>query len=148
MRRADRRGFSLLEVILATAILLGSTIVLFELASIGRAHIESTEDLAAAQRICETRINEMLAGAAPIQVVENEPLDEEAGWTITVSLDSVEHMAGLAALRVTVAREAGQGHRAKRYTLVRWIRDPQVSRDPADSSSAAPVDAPPAEPSP
>ncbi len=129
MRRSARGGFSLLEVVLATSILLAVAIVLFELAAIGRAHIESAEDLTTAQRICQTRINEILSGASPLQVVQGEPLEEDSDWTITVALDPVEQMPGLAALRVTVSREASPGHRAKQYTLVRWIRDSQAGHE-------------------
>jgi len=137
MKRPSRRGMSLLEVILATGILLGAAVVLFELASIGRAHIESAEDLAAAQQICQTRLNEMLAGAAPIRVAENEPLEEGSEWAISVQLDTVGHMPGLSALRVSVARDASPGHRAKRYTLVRWIRNPYAGQPSAPFSSPA-----------
>lgn len=140
MTRPHRGGFSLLEVILATSILLASAIVLLELASIGRAHIESTEDLAAAQRICETRINEILAGVTPLSVVENQPLAEDPDWTITVELAPVEKLSSLASLRVSVAREASPGHRAKRYTLVRWIRNAQATPEGSPPSSAMPAD--------
>lgn len=138
MKRSSRSGLSLLEVLLATSILLGSSIILFELAAIGRAHIESAEDLAEAQRICETRINEMLAGVTPIQIVENEPLDD-SDWSVSVQLDPVSHLAGLAALRVTVTREASAGHRGKTYTLVRWIHDPLASQDASQPTSPAPA---------
>jgi hypothetical protein len=135
-------------MLVATGILLGSAVVLFELAAIGRAHIESTEDLSTAQQICETRINEMLAGLAPIRIVESEPFEDDPDWTISVQLDAVEHLSGLAALRVTAAREASPGHRAKRYTLVRWIRDPQAAQDssslmPASSEGSPGAETPP-----
>jgi prepilin-type N-terminal cleavage/methylation domain-containing protein len=146
-----RKGFSLLEVLLATAILLGCAVVLLELAAIGREHVNSAEELAMAHRICETRINEILAGAEPAKAVENEEMVEQPGWKLSVEVNPVDRQPGLAALRVTVFREADEKHRGKQYTLVRWIRDPD--RDGASSSpSDSPFSAPPSlfgsEPSP
>ncbi len=57
-----RRGFSLLEVLLATGILIGSSIVLMELATIGMQHAASARDRSHAQLICQTKLNEIVAG--------------------------------------------------------------------------------------
>lgn len=146
---ATRQGFSLLEILLATAILFGAAIVLFELAAIGREHVNSAEELAVAQHLCETRINEILAGAAAPKAVENEEVLEQSGWKLTVEINPVDGQAGLAALRVTVFREADEMHRGKQYSLVRWIRDPHQGESslpdswPADSSAPPVAEMPP-----
>jgi type II secretory pathway component PulJ len=131
MKPASRRGFSLLEVILATSMLLASAIVLAELANVGRRHADTAEDLAAAQRICQTRLNEMLAGIAPVELLRDEPLKERPGWVVSVDLDSVDQ-PGLAALRVTVREDVPEDRRANQFTLVRWIRDPFVEYNAID----------------
>ncbi|NLY00449.1 MAG: hypothetical protein GXY83_30510 [Rhodopirellula sp.] len=137
-RLRSRGGFSLLEVILAATVLLGSAIVLFELAAIGREHVNSTEQLALAQRLCETRINEILAGQQQAKAVEKEELLDYPGWNLAVEVDPVSGQTGLSALRVTVFREADAQHRAKRYTLVRWVRDGQQQpSSPSDSASSS-----------
>ena len=142
---ATRQGFSLLEILLATAILFGAAIVLFELAAIGREHVNSAEELAVAQHICETRINEILAGAAAPRAVDSEEVLEQPGWKLTVEVNPVDGQAGLAALRVTVFREADEMHRGKQYSLVRWIRDPdQAGASLPDSRpDASPSEMPP-----
>lgn len=71
---ARRAGFSLMEVILATAILLGSVIVLSELAGMGRRQSLRGRDLAEAQQLCESTLNEILTGLRPLEPVEQEPL--------------------------------------------------------------------------
>ncbi len=137
MNKARKRtadGFSLLEVLLATSILLGCAVVLFELVAIGREHIHSTEELAMAQRICETRINEILAGVEPVEPVDEEEIIDEAGWKLAVEVNAVDRHPGLAALRVRVFREVNEHHQAKWYALVRWIRDPRQA--PASTSSS------------
>ena len=52
---------------LATSILLACLIVLGELASVGRRHARDAEQLTAAQLVCRSRLNEILAGAAPLE---------------------------------------------------------------------------------
>jgi len=70
----SRGGFSLIEVMLATAILLGSVVVLGELASMGRRQSEKGKKLAEAQELCEQTLNEVLIGLRPLEAVEQEPL--------------------------------------------------------------------------
>jgi Tfp pilus assembly protein PilV len=135
-----RRGFTLLEVLMATGLLLGCVIVLAELAAIGREHANAAEDLSLAQRLCENRINEMLCGATAMEAVENEELDEEGGWTCSVTLDPAPN-PDLVAVRVTVAREAAPSRRAREFSLVRWMSMPGYS--PSDAPNAASSDAPP-----
>jgi prepilin-type N-terminal cleavage/methylation domain-containing protein len=124
---ALRPGFSLLEVVVATAILLASAILLSELAAVGRQHASSAEDLAAAQRICQSTLNEILAGAAPLAPIDKEPLGNEPGWVYSVEIEPLETpfaQPGLAVLRVTVTEDVEPPRRAAQFTLSRWIRDP------------------------
>ncbi len=74
MASSVRAGFSLMEVILATAILLGSVIVLGELAGMGRRQSQRGRDLAEAQQLCEKTLNEILTGLRPLEPQEQEPL--------------------------------------------------------------------------
>ena len=69
-----RQGFSLIEVILATAILLGSVVVLSELAGIGRRQANRAERHTEAQQLCELTLHEMLLGLRPLEAVERAPL--------------------------------------------------------------------------
>ena len=74
MKPAPREGFSLLEVLMATSILLGSVIVLNQLAEIGRKNAADAQDLSTAQLLCETRLNELVSGLAQIEPVDEEPI--------------------------------------------------------------------------
>ncbi len=73
----QRLGFSLIEVILATAILMGSVVVLGELAGIGRRQAQRGRDLAEAHDRCELLLNELLLGQRPLTPAEQEPLLEQ-----------------------------------------------------------------------
>ena len=69
-----RPGFSLIEVILATAILLGSVVMLSRLSGIGRTYAQNTDQQSTAQRICEDTMTEILMGIRPLQPVESQLL--------------------------------------------------------------------------
>ena len=168
-----RSGFSLLEVMLATTVLLGSVIVLSHIAFVGTAHMDAAQQYAAAQLVCQARMNEMLAGALPIQEVSNEPIAELPGWGLTVKAESASR-EGLLALEVTAAELPSEmtletvGETAvadisseatatvstspqevtgigKRFTLVRWIVEPEgsePSRSLSNDAFSTPVDLP------
>lgn len=165
MRHRRRSGFSLLEVMLATTVLLGSVIVLSHIAFVGTAHMDAAEQYAAAQLVCQTRMNEMLAGALPIEEVSNQAIPELPGWGLTVKVESASQ-SGLLALQVTAAEQAAEQvpvettaegpvttqqatGAGKQFKLVRWITDPEDSESlnhQANSMTTTPVDLP-AEPS-
>ncbi len=129
MKRPPRSGFSLMEILLATSILLGSLIVLGQLAAVGRMHAEDADGLTTAQLICQTKLNEILAGLEPVRSVDNEPVADAPGWVYSVQVESGERL-GLASLRVTVSEDpaewadATQAPVGERFALTRWIRDP------------------------
>lgn len=75
-----QRGFSLMEVVIATAILMGSAVVLSRLAGMGREQSQKAERYATAQRLCEQTLNEVLLGQRSVQPVEDQPLLPVIGW--------------------------------------------------------------------
>ena len=125
---AGRAAFSLLEVLVATGILLGALIVLSDLAGIGGRRVRSAEALATAQRICQTKIHEVLAGLAEPEPVEDEPVADEPGWLYSIQTESLPQ-PGLIAVRVTVAQDLPEEKRPQRFTLVRWVRQAQSTED-------------------
>ena len=136
---SSRDGFSLMEVLMATSILLASVIVLGELAGIGRRQASAARELATAQILCENKLNEILAGAARWAEVDDEPIEEHSGWMYSVEIEPRPRTEpagppGLVALKVTVAPEESQRrrletehHAAKEFSLVRWARQPAGS---------------------
>jgi len=104
-----RRGFSLLEVLLATSILIGSAVVLLELATIGGRHASTARDLTKSQLICQSKLSEVLAHVAPIEPVRAMPVDEEPGWVYWIDVQPLKQ-PGLMLLEVNAAPrvEAGQ----------------------------------------
>ena len=76
----NRRGLSLLEVILATAILLAATVTMGRLAFITTQHAQRAEDRAVAMEIAEFQLQQLLLGQLPVQAMARGPvLPESAG---------------------------------------------------------------------
>jgi hypothetical protein len=126
-----------MEMLVATAILLVAVGVLTELADMGRQHARGAEDAAAAQRICQNILDEILCGARPLQAVSETTLLDDPDWTFSIDLKSLERFEWeprLAELRVTVTRAPDETKRlnesktleeakpGKTFSLTRWIR--------------------------
>jgi prepilin-type N-terminal cleavage/methylation domain-containing protein len=133
-------GFSLLEVIVATALLALSGYLLFDLATVGRHHAKSIDRQSTAQLACQSRMNEILTGIRPVKEVRAEDLPEMPGWAWSVELDSIRDYPDILEITVTI-REATEeekqeqqideeaNDRAWSFSLVRWVRDPQLASE-------------------
>jgi hypothetical protein len=105
-------------------------------------HAEDAEGLTAAQLVCQTKLNEILAGLEPLRSVENEPVADAPGWIYSVEIGSVDRL-GLASLRVAVSEEiaeledAAEDRRRERFALTRWVRSPdrETAAEPGSESS-------------
>ncbi len=130
MRRECRRGFSLIEVLVASTILLLSAVVLAELAAVGMSHARAAHEMATAQMLCQSKMNEFLAGVAHPQSVEDEPFEGVPGWLYSVEMESAGRF-GLAQVRVTVGPEVEEGQTARRFSMTRWMHGVRASAAPA-----------------
>ncbi len=124
-----RRGFSLMEVLLATALLMGCVVVLTELATIGRHHIQKAEKLAAAELICQSAMAEILSGATPVETLQRRPVVGCPGWIISIDVLPLHKRPGLASLEIRVEEDLHEDEKCTEFTLVRWISHPDVSAD-------------------
>ncbi|MCY2992345.1 MAG: hypothetical protein NTY19_31345 [Planctomycetota bacterium] len=111
---------------LATSILVGCLVVLSELAAIGRRLVQNAQTLTAAQAICESAVNEILAGVKPPEPIEDQAVEGLPGWLVSVDTQRLRQ-PGLLQLRVTV-KENVQGRQSRAFTLVQWLRDPESQR--------------------
>lgn len=131
-----RGGFSLLETLLAIAILLGSLAVLGELVRLGLRNAASARDATMAQLIAESLLNEWAVGARPVREVEDRPLPEALGWLYTLER-VVGPRPGLIELRLSVRQDRPEGKRALEFRLTRWVRgriDPERPDEAGESA--------------
>ncbi len=138
MRSRQRRGFSLMEVLLASAILVTCLIVLGELAEVGRRHARDAEQWGTAQLVCRSLLNEILAGAAPLESQAATEAADLPGWSQMVRIEAIGSY-GLSCVTVSVTRaapadlETPGGARGKSFSLSRLVFAPD-----RDASTAAP----------
>ncbi|MBI2479680.1 MAG: prepilin-type N-terminal cleavage/methylation domain-containing protein [Planctomycetia bacterium] len=144
-------GFSLLEVIIATAILATSTVLLLGLFSTGERHAKKAETRVLAQMLCQSKLDELLADASLLAIVDDEPLAGYDDWMYSVDWTPTE-IDGLVRLRVSVREvetldqlertAAAPGRNA--FELVRWMRfEPRNDRfSDRDSDSIVPPSQP------
>ncbi len=130
-----RRAMSLLEVILAIAILAGTLAILGEIIRAGARAGRSTSKLSSAQLMCESLLAEITAGTAPPESTEGEQADENGDtWTYSVQVEQAGQ-EGMLAVVVTVQESATDNAvDPVTFSLVRWMVDPQLE---ADMESAA-----------
>ena len=117
------RGFSLLEVVLALAILVGAIAVLGELVRLGTVNAGSARDLTQAQLLCESKMAEISAGLILPEMVQAVPCEYNAEFLYSIDVQPTD-MPGLVALRVTVTQDLPASHRPAEFSLLRWIQDP------------------------
>jgi len=131
-----RGGFSLLEVILALAILTGALAVLAELASLGMRHARLSRYITRAELLSNSKLAEITSGITLPEAVSNASFETSDGgmspgdptepeWRYSVEVTSLDE-EGLLAVRVTVAQDLPSEKRPVVFSLVRWIVDPGV----------------------
>jgi len=127
-----RRGLSLLEVILALAILAGAMAALGELVRMGTRSASAARDLTEAHLLCESLLAETTAGVVPPDPIDGQyfppEYDPEEKWVYSVVSD-LTGVEGLIAVRVTVSNSNLEVANPVSVSLVRWMADPNVLRD-------------------
>ena len=127
--RSSRKGISIREVVIATMILGLGIASVGELSYLGLRASRIARESALAQVECQTWMNEMIAGARPVQATRETVIVDLPNWTIAVEIESTAHQ-GLVSVRV-VARDWGrrasqdayvaQAVPERQYVLTRWL---------------------------
>jgi type II secretion system protein I len=123
-----RHAFSLMEIILAIAILVGAMVVLGELARQGLDHARSARDLTQAELICESKLAEIAAGLVTPEPVTETPVEVDPSatqkWLYSVDVSPAGE-DGLLAVKVTVSDKNAAGLTGREVSLTRWMIDPE-----------------------
>jgi len=122
---ATLRAFTLLEIVLALAILAGSLAALGEVMRLADHNAELVEGESQAQTLAESVMAEILAGARPLSNVNGTefPLATEPRWQHWVAVEPTERDE-LLLVRVTVAQQLPPEQQPARYELARWVINP------------------------
>ena len=120
-----RAGLSLLEAILATAILGGAIAAVGESIRLGSQAAADARDFSMAQLLCEAKLTELASGLQPLMPVMQTPLEVAPDWLYTVEIESIDQQA-LLAIYVTVERDPAFSARPLSVSLTRWLIDPDM----------------------
>jgi len=129
---ADRRGLSLLEVLISVAIFLGSmTVIMFALNSGQRSEISARLQSEAVLR-CEAVMGEIVSGVQEATASEDNSFedDETGNWKWNAQVMSTGGN-GLMQITVIVEHRPDDGEPNAAFSLVRYMRDPQLFLDAA-----------------
>lgn len=130
-QHAIRRGITLIEVLVATAIFLGALTAVLGIINLGHESRLSARLEAEAVVRCETVMGEYIAGIREM-VAAKEQFDDDDRWRLTTSVEDAD---GESLLKIVVTIEHMAGEEANAYfQLTRYIRDPQLFLDAALAS--------------
>jgi type II secretion system protein I len=138
--RSARRGFSLLEVILALALLAGAVAVLGEVNRLALRNATAARDLARAQMLCESKMAEIVSGITSPSPVSKSQFDadteaaaeDDSRWVYSIDTQTTDE-EGLIAVRVTVTKDLPEGQHPVEFSLVRWMEDPNAASQQSSS---------------
>ena len=119
------RGLTLLEVLLSLGLFLGALAALSQLWYGGvRASVQARLSTQAILR-CESKLNEVVAGAVALQTTGDTPFDDDSTWSWNLQVEAGPH-ADAMQVTVTVSHPGQSGLSSSSHQLRRLIRDPQV----------------------
>ncbi len=131
-------GFTLLEIILALAILAGSLAALGEVMRLSDQTATRTGDETQAQIFASSIMAELESGALPLTAVEGAPIDAatDIPWTYSIGLEPTQYDE-LIAVRVAVAQQLPAEKEPAQFELVRWTLNPDFVSSVTEAAAAA-----------
>ncbi len=136
----NRRGLTLLEVMLAIAIFGMSLVAIGELIRIGSVNAAAARDLTEAQRLCNNVMAEIGAGITPPDAASDTPVEGNEDWLYSIESEPLEEQEGMLWVSVTVQQDPAQNSKPAKFTLVRWMTDPaatEAAKAEAEATAAA-----------
>jgi general secretion pathway protein I len=136
--RPSESGFTLLEVILALAILAGAVAVLGEIMAIAGRHGREAEAGVRAQLLASSVMDEILAGLVELNPVSRQPLEvtDTVPWIYSVNVDTTT-ITGLSAVEVIVEQDLEPQFNPVNFALKRWYAVPTTTSTPTDATTGA-----------
>jgi len=136
-RRHRRSGFTLLEVLLALAILVGSLATIGALTEQGLRHAHRAAAVSKAQLHCESVLAEITAGVMLPAAVNGAPLESDPAWVYSVEATPDAIDPALLSVRVTVIENVPPQQRPVEFSLTRWVTDPNATTTDASSTTTS-----------
>ena len=131
-----KNGFTLLEILVATALLLVGLTAVFHTTRSALYKMQASKDLTEAQNACQAVLNELLAQSAPIQPDSGKTVEHLPHWKILVEIYPAPQ-PGLYVLHLSAQQFTQDGTLlGTRYQLIRWISAERVHIPPPPETPA------------
>ena len=129
-RRRQHSGFTLLEILLTTAILLIGLSAVFQTTRSALRRTAEARDLTEAQNACQAVLNELLAQFAPIQPDVGRSVDNLPNWKIKIDIYPAPQ-SGLFVLHLSAQQFSPTDGMliGTKYQLLRWVPAERVQID-------------------
>jgi type II secretion system protein I len=111
---------TLIEVLLALAVLALVMGAVAQLVSVGTRAALAAEETALAQLIAESKMNELASGAAAMSATGLTDYEGREGWQYSVEITPIEEPAGLVSVKVFV-QQVVDGGNGVTFELYRWM---------------------------
>ncbi|MCA9187039.1 MAG: prepilin-type N-terminal cleavage/methylation domain-containing protein [Pirellulaceae bacterium] len=130
------KGLSLLEVMLALAILGVAIAALGELVRVGMRSAEQARDITEAQLICEAKLGQLASGVIPLQGANNAAVEWDNNWVYSVQVQNASQQN---VVSVTVSVQPARETASNRATVtqVQWMPNPSYAQQLIDAELAA-----------
>jgi general secretion pathway protein I len=126
-RSRQRPGITLLEVIVATAVLLFAMAALLKLSSFGSNSALAVRQKARATELASSKMAEVVAGIVPLSSQDNQAFDDDdgaSGYQWSMEADPVGSVNGLYAVTVTVSHSRPGSQTPMKVALSRMVLTP------------------------
>src|SRR5207244_12914614 len=120
----NRRGFSLLEVIVALAIFLLGLVGIGQLITLGGDRALEVQQQSEAIQLCQSKMAEVIAGVVPLGSQGETPFDEDSDWKWSIDAEQQGDAANLWTVKISVSRSGPTGNKLE-ATLSQMVYDPQ-----------------------
>ena len=138
-----RSGLTLLEVLVSLSIFVAAFAGISQLFTIGsRAAIQASLETQAVLR-CESKLAEVVAGVESLEAADGTAFEDDPRWVWSLAVDPPPDSAPVELMQVTVtvAFVPDDENAAMEFSLVRFLRDPQVLVDAAEAAAEAEAEA-------
>jgi general secretion pathway protein I len=134
-RRPPRRGISLIEVLLALAILLMSITAIGRLMDMGADHAADAIAQSTGIRLAQSKLAEVECGLIPVNAGGSGTIEEEPNWSYSIEA-AASAVPNVYTVTVTLTRTGGRSHTV---SMSQMICDPQAmgTAAPAQKPEAA-----------
>ena len=119
-------AFTVLEIILALAILAGSLAALGEVIRVANQQSVEARELTEAQLLAASKMAEITSGFAAAESVDPTQLESDPDWTYSVGIETIPDSA-LLAVKVTVTQNLNEAQSPISFSLVCWLTDPSLA---------------------